>query len=207
MISGIQSSQSAPDGDAPGRPLVVACLVIVAIVLLLESGGAPVRDALRLEGNAPGSGQAWRWLSGHLVHLGWSHALMNLAALVLIAWVFGSRFRAAHWLIITLGSVLAVDVGLLLVGPGVDWYVGLSGVLHGLVVAGAAAMFAGKERATAALILVAVALKLAWEIVIGPLPHAAELAGGPVLVEAHLWGALGGGACGLILIRARRLPV
>ena len=207
MISGIQSPQSAPQGGAPGRAVVVACLVIIAVVLLLESGGDSVRDALRLEGNAPGSGQAWRWFSGHLVHLGWTHALMNIAALVIIAWAFGPRFRAAHWLIISVGSALAVDAGLLLVGPGVDWYVGLSGVLHGLVVAGAIGMLAVGERGSAAFVLGAVALKLSWEIVIGPLPHSAELAGGPVLVEALLWGALGGGACGLILTRARRVPV
>ena len=41
--------------------------------------------------------------------------------------------------------------------------------------------------------------KLAWEQTLGPLPMTARTAGGPVIVNAHLYGSLGGVlACGLI---------
>jgi rhomboid family GlyGly-CTERM serine protease len=79
----------------------------------------------------------------------------------------------------------------LLFDPGLDWYVGLSGVLHGLFAAGALRHW--RERpAAAALMLAVLAGKLLWEQLLGPLPGTSSVAGGPVIVDAHLFGALGG---------------
>ena len=52
--------------------------------------------------------------------------------------------------------------------------------------------------------LIFLAGKLLWEAAAGPLPMTAELAGGDVVVGAHLWGTLGGGLTALMLAALRR---
>src|SRR5690606_33885017 len=62
-------------------------LGIAAIVLTLAGG--PSSPALRYERADVLAGEWWRLLSGHVVHLGVSHLVLNLAGLVLIGWIFG----------------------------------------------------------------------------------------------------------------------
>ena len=79
-------------------------------------------------------GQWWRLLSGHLVHLNGPHWIANLVAGVLIARLI-PRWPGVRQL---LGVVVALGLLngtlLFLLWPYVDWYMGLSGVLHGLLV-------------------------------------------------------------------------
>ncbi len=163
------------------RPLLAVGLVAVAVALL----GDRAAGALRYERQAVLEGQVWRLLTCHLVHLGWSHLLLNLTAGALVAAVLRS-FAFAR---VLLPAALGVGLGLLLLSPGVGWYVGLSGVLHGLLACGAfAAGLAGNWGGWGALALLAV--KLAYEGLWGPFPGSGNLAGGPVVLESHLYGTL-----------------
>ena len=207
MISGIRSSQSRLSGAPAGREALVACIVVGTVILLLASGGDPVREALRLEREGLQAGQAWRLVAGHLVHLGWLHAFLNLAAFVLIVVGFWRQFSLMRWLCIGLASALSIDAGLLLIDPPVEWYVGLSGVLHGLVAAGAIGLYSSGRRVAAVVLIGAITAKLAWEAIFGAMPHSVELVGGPVVVEAHLFGALGGIVAALVLLRLRSVSV
>lgn len=166
-------------------------LALVVICLALAVGGEPVRLWARYERAALEAGQLWRLATGHLVHLGVDHLLLDLGALVLIRLVIGTALSAGAWIGATLVSMAAIDAGLYFGSPEIAWYVGLSGVLHGLLVAGAFALL-GTDRTFAALLLVGVAAKLAWEHAVGPLPWSAEATGGPVITAAHLYGAIGG---------------
>jgi hypothetical protein len=87
--------------------------------------------------------------------------------------------------------------------PAVHWYVGLSGVLHGLFVAGALASLAAGYRAEL-LLLGLLVVKLAWEQVHGALPGSEGFAGGTVLVESHLFGAIAGLFAAAVLLAYRR---
>jgi rhomboid family GlyGly-CTERM serine protease len=207
MISGIRSSQSRSPGAPGSRGPLVACILVGTLILLLASGGDAVRELLRLEREGLQAGQAWRLFGGHLVHLGWIHAFLNLTAFVLIVIGFWREFSAPQWLSIGLASALAIDAGFLLTDPPVEWYVGLSGVLHGLVAAGAIGLYSSGRRIAAVTVICAVSAKLAWEAIFGAMPHSVELVGGPVVVEAHLFGALGGVVAALVLLRLRAAPV
>ncbi|HEX7047497.1 MAG TPA: rhombosortase [Gammaproteobacteria bacterium] len=166
--------------------------------------GGPSSPALRYERVAVLAGEWWRLLSGNLVHLGIAHLLLNLAGLALIGWIFGPGLRAAHWLWVLLGSGIAIGVGFLLLNPELAWYVGLSGVLHGLLL-GAAVLDRGYDRRLRIVLILGVFAKLAWEQWAGALPFTAEAAGGPVVVDAHLYGAIGGLLAGILLaLRERR---
>lgn len=169
----------------------LAPLAIAVLAAALELGGDPLRLALRYERAALESGELWRLLSGHLVHLGTSHMLMNVAALGVIAFVFAPVLRARDWIIAAFSSALSIDFGLFVFDPDVVWYVGLSGVLHGLWAAGSIRAFALGRPGAGSLALLLLA-KLGYESLIGPVPMTGEIAAGPVITQAHAWGALGG---------------
>lgn len=168
--------------------LAFACAV-ATLCLLLQ--GAGLVEALRFDRDEIGAGAWWRLLSGNFVHLGTSHLLMNLAGLALVVSLVWRRFGAAEWAVVTLLCSLVVGIGLYALNPDIDWYVGFSGTLHGLIVAGSVADLRHYPR-SAALLLVLIAVKLLWEQYAGALPGSEATAGGRVVVDSHLYGAIGG---------------
>jgi rhomboid family GlyGly-CTERM serine protease len=142
-----------------------------------------------------------------LVHLNAMHLVLNALGLVLVAALVGPYMRLAAWGLVFSLSALTTAAGLWLAAPGLTWYVGLSGVLHGVLVAGAiAALTDRRERLFAAALLALVGGKLGWEQVGGPLPGTSAAAGGRVVVDAHLYGALGGIAAALLRSAWRHRP-
>ncbi|WP_405220556.1 rhombosortase [Lentisalinibacter sediminis] len=171
---------------------VLACAALVA-----AATGDDGAAALRYSRAAVAGGEWWRLATGHLVHLGPGHLLLNLAGLALVGWVAGREYGATGWWVIAAISAATLVAALYLLHPGVAWYVGLSGVLHGLLAGGLVPAL--RRRDPAAVILAALlAGKLAWEAMAGPIPGAEQTAGGPVLVEAHRYGALGGVVAGFV---------
>ena len=164
---------------------------------------APGLQDLEVRGTAKQA--LWRLLSGHFVHLGWSHLFLNLAGLSLVMWLVGYAFDVLHWALITALSIAAIDAGLWLLDVQLDWYVGLSGLLHGLLAAGLFVGLARRDR-EALILAVFVLAKLGWEQLVGPLPGSESTSGGAVIVNAHLYGAAGG-ALGAVLCRRSARPV
>lgn len=166
-------------------------LVLAMVAAALQFGGEPLRELLAYDREGLRVGQIWRLLTAHVVHLGWSHFVLNVAGLGIVVWLVGHVFNGLGWLVILLLSIAAIDAGLWFLNAEIEWYVGLSGMLHGLLVAGLFAGVANRDRE--ALILSAfVIAKIAWEQFSGPLPGSESTAGGVVIVDAHLYGACGG---------------
>ena len=174
--------------------LAVAVAILCATLQLIG-----LDTALRFDRDAIIDGAWWRLLSGNFVHLGPSHLFMNLAGLALVVALVWKHFGVFAWTTIILGSSLIVGLGLLWRNPEISWYVGFSGTLHGLVIAGALADLRLWPR-SAAVLLLAVIGKLAWEQIGGALPGSESVAGGAVIVDAHLYGAVGGAVIGAVLI-------
>jgi rhomboid family GlyGly-CTERM serine protease len=165
-------------------------VALLAVCLLLAAGGDPVRELGRWERDAIETGEYWRLVSGHLVHLGLGHLWPNLAALAIVGLLFEGVFSNLEWARIGAASAAAIDLGLYVLNPSVQWYVGLSGVLHGYVAAGALALIVRRER-VGVVLAVGVGAKLIFEQVVGPVPFTAASVGGPVVVAAHLYGVVG----------------
>ena len=137
-------------------------------------------------------GEWWRLLSGNLVHYGFYHLLMNLAALLVCGYVF--FLRCNLWLYggLLLFSGLCVGLGVYWGTPELMFYRGLSGVLHGLIIFGF--LFSFKQTPW----INGIGLML----VIGKLIHEQsaayqatdlqQLLPVPVVVDAHLYGAVSG---------------
>ena len=185
--------------------LVPGSVVLIALILLFT--GETGREWLRFERSGIAAGELWRLLTGHLVHLGVSHTVLNLAGLVLVWFLVGRAFDWKQWLWVMAGSIGAIDLGLWFGAPSLEWYVGLSGLLHGMLGAGIVAGIAARSG-EALILAVVVAGKLAWEQFAGPLPGSETTSGGAVIVDAHLYGVIGGTLVAAMLIRVRgRAPI
>lgn len=185
------------------RPSYWLAAAIVILCVVLQYAG--LEDILRYLREAIGNGHWWLLLSGNFVHLGTGHLWMNIMGLVLVVALVWQHFGAIEWAIIVVVSSLAVGIGLYLFDPDVFAYVGFSGTLHGLIIAGAIADLRTYPK-SAALLLVLVVAKLVWEQLVGPLPGSESVAGGSVVVNAHLYGAIAGAllAPAMLMLRARR---
>lgn len=174
------------------------------LAALLELGGERFRVLLRYDRDAVMAKEFWRLVTGHLVHLGPSHMLMNVFALGVLAVIFGRLLRTIDWIVVGLMAALAIDAGLYWLSADIGWYVGLSGVLHGFWAAGCVLAIAARSREAIVLTLLILG-KLGFEAVIGPIALTGEVAGGPVVTVAHAYGAAGGAlaALGLLAIRFR----
>lgn len=194
----------------PARRAPAVLAVAAIAVLLLAMTLSPVADSLaallRYERAAVLDGQWWRLFTAHAVHLGGMHLALNALAL------YGLLLLSRP--VLTLPQVLAclvlyapaVGAGLLLFSPDVAWYAGLSGVLHSLLVT-TACLLSGTQPRVSRLLLAGVLLKLVAEQTGLWSSGGGALLAAPVIVEAHLYGALAG-LCGAFVIhtgRARRL--
>jgi rhomboid family GlyGly-CTERM serine protease len=173
-------------------------LGLTLLVTLTALGGSELTAVLRFDSADIWQGELWRLFSGHLVHLGWSHWALNVAGLVLIWALVGEYFKEWQWLLILAGLALLISLGLLVFNPALGWYVGLSGVLHGLLTVGAIAQVRC-AHSSGYLLLILVAAKLFWEQWAGPLPGSEISTGGTVIVDAHLYGGLSGLLFGALL--------
>lgn len=173
-------------------PLVVALICLAAAL-----GGELAQEALRYDRDAILHGQVWRLITGNFLHLSWTHLALNLAGLALVWLFFGQCFNTWQWVAIILFTALVTGLGLLALVPTVGWYVGLSGALHGYFTAGCVAEIRLKLR-EGWWMLALITVKLAWEQTHGAMPGTASLAGGEVIVDAHLYGAIAGLAAVLL---------
>jgi rhomboid family GlyGly-CTERM serine protease len=177
--------------------------VVIAVALLLELGGAPVREALRYERSGLEAGEIWRAMTGHFVHLGPTHFMLNAVGVVLVAVLVLRVFPLGRWGVVTFVVMGSITLGFWLFNPEIEWYVGLSGLLHGWFAAGVIGLIRNRSPDGWLLAVVLVG-KLIIEQWYGTLPGSSELTGGPVVVDAHLYGALAGAAVGLLLTRLAR---
>ncbi len=179
-----------------GLLLLGVCLALLLPVLW----GDAARLALRYDRAALSAGQFWRLLTAHVVHLNLRHALVNVLGLALLWALFARDYSARQWLTIVLAAALAIDAGLWVLDSTVQWYVGSSGVLHGILAAGTLAQLR-RRQPEGWVLAVILAGKLLYEHFAGPLPFSGS---GPVIVTAHVFGVLGGTAAALAL---RPLPL
>jgi rhomboid family GlyGly-CTERM serine protease len=185
-VNGIERLLKSLNCDGKlGLSLLAGCAVLLLPVLSGDAG----REALRYDRIALAAGQWWRLLTAHFVHLDLDHAALNSLGLVLMWALFARDYRPRHWLAILVGSIAAIDAGLWLRDSTVAWYVGSSGVLHGIMAAGTLAHLRRRDL-DGWILAIFIVVKLAYEQSAGALPFSDSHSG--VVVDAHLFGTLGG---------------
>jgi rhomboid family GlyGly-CTERM serine protease len=168
-------------------PVVIALLSIVMAVF-----GDDGREILRFDQPAIAGGEYWRLLSGHFAHLGNHHMWLNLAGLLLVWLLVGRQYSTRQWYAVAAISIVVMDAGFWVLDSDMSWYVGLSGLLNGLLIGGA---IRGMRAVPVESIVICslVFAKILYEQFYGPLPGSESVSGGTVIVNAHLYGAVGGG--------------
>jgi rhomboid family GlyGly-CTERM serine protease len=172
--------------NCDGR-LGAALLACLALLVALACGGTQLTELLRYERTAIAQGEWWRLVSGHWVHLGPRHLLPDAAGLALLWALYARALRPRSWLLVLACATAAIDAGLWWGQPSVQWYVGISGLLHGAWAAGAAAVAlqGGREGWV---MLAALGGKLAVDHYVGA---SLFTSGFPVVSAAHAYGAGG----------------
>ena len=167
----------------------VLWLFLFVICFTLQSAG--LVSTFQFDRILIDQGQYWLLFTGHLVHLNWTHWALNMAGLVIVAVFFSLYGSVLDWLFVLSFTAAVVGLGLYWFHPELVWYVGLSGVLHGLFIYGAMREIRYYPVSGYVLVLL-LAGKLFWEYMNGALPGSEEMTGGRVIVEAHLYGAIAG---------------
>ncbi len=188
-----------------GKRSMAGLVALAAVVLLWQWLGLGELLEYRRELLA---GQPWRLLSAHLVHLSWAHALVNAGALLLLGRLIGPwQAPWQQWLTLALAAP-AISLVLWAALPELDWYRGLSGVLHAWFFAGFlgwAAAARGSARLLPVAALLAGAAKVLaeqpWDNAVFPHAHWLDAA---VVPQAHLAGAVVGIALGLSFLLGSR---
>lgn len=199
MTTDVKSTKSGFISISSGTLLLLAIGIALVVLATLSAAGIEMLAYRRSAGFA----QPWRWLSAHFVHLGWRHTLMNTAALALLAALVGRLASPRYWCLVYIVGALVISFSLWMLEPGLERYVGASGVLHGIAAAGGVLLFTN-QKLEGLLLSGGVAAKIIWELLAGANSTTAAWIGGNIIVEAHATGALFGFASGFGLVWLRR---
>lgn len=172
--------------------------VLIIASFIAGAFGDDGREALKYDRLAIESGEMWRFLTAHFVHLSNSHLLLNMLGLFLTWLLVGRYYSVPEWLLVTTVSLVFQSAGFWFLDPNMLWYVGMSGLLHGLMLAGAIKGI-GTLRTESLILCGLVTAKLVYEQLMGPLPGSESTSGGNVVVNAHLYGAIGGATAAFAL--------
>lgn len=144
-------------------------------------------------------GEGWRIITGNLAHTNGWHLLLNLSGLAVLYSLF--REYLTGWrlpvLLLLLGT--AVGLGIWWWCPQTQWYMGLSGLLHGLFVWGAMQDIRYR-RYSGWLMLLGIVIKLGLDFYSAGESPVSALIGARVHIESHLIGSASGLLLGLFPI-------
>ncbi len=161
-------------------------------IFVLGVLGQWLNDYLSWDRSAIVNWQIWRLFSGHLVHSNLWHTLLNLSVFSAAMYLFGSCFKAWQWLLLLLVLCVLNSFSLLVFSPWLNNYVGLSGVLYGVLILGLLITFRQSPKLNVILILL-ISIKIVWEQLPGfDVNYMRDQIGAAVIVDAHLYGYVSG---------------
>ena len=162
----------------------VGLVLLIAVVLQLLGP-----EYFRYNSDWLKSGQIWRIVSAHWVHVGWAHLALNMLGLALCVSLANPRWSVKRWLLQSLALGIGISLLFTLQNPELNWYVGFSGILFGLYFLAAQDLYA-RDRLVALLMGGAIVTKVVIEQYTPYDITSAAIIGAPVIVDAHLYGLL-----------------
>ena len=197
--------------QTPGSYSLAASVTFFVVALLyLQFFGS--REMLAFTRTGIIEGELWRLFSGHIIHVSWQHLALNLAGLVFCQFLF--RMPLRHLLGLAFSAALVISAGLLLL-TSYHYYLGLSGILHAWLVAGAIFTLSDSQdkrmRVISWLVLLLLLCKIGFEqlhvpkLVVESITE--QFIGSPIVSEAHWLGLVAGVVYALLLTIARISPI
>ncbi len=138
------------------------------------------------------SGQIWRLWTAHFVHVSIQHLLINASAFAILYSLLFSKYKITVLLAVGFVSSLLISLALLSFTPYVEWYNGLSGLLHCLAVLYSLRSFTVSKSWVYLGFAGLISLKVIVEAFASSSENVNQHLGMIVIVEAHLLGVLVG---------------
>jgi rhomboid family GlyGly-CTERM serine protease len=160
--------------------------MLISLMAMLQAIGP---EYFRYERDWNSTGEIWRIVTAHWVHVSWLHLLLNGFGLVICVSLTNPGWSIRRWLTISIIVALGVSLMLTFFNPEVSDYAGYSGVLYGLYVLAAISLFSG-DRLVAGLVIAAIVIKVFMEQFNLYDFNTGKLIGAHVVVDAHLYGLL-----------------
>lgn len=137
------------------------------------------------------NGQFWRVISGNFNHTNIYHLILNISALAVISGLHYRYYSGTAYLSLILLLSAGVGIGIFWLSPSTGLYVGLSGVLHGLIIVGAVIDVTQRYYSGYILILGTIIKVINEQMFNSPI-EISQLIEAKVLTEAHLYGLVTG---------------
>ncbi|KIT17054.1 rhombosortase [Jannaschia aquimarina] len=187
-------------GAASAAPATVALVLTLLLVHAFTGTDRQAFDTMVHSDHGLASGEVWRLISAHLIHLDPGHLIPNVVGLVALGLPLERRIGTGPILALALVSSGAISLGVVM-DPSVDRYCGLSGVLNTFFAALCLTGIARGPRLFWTVLLTAGLAKIAWEMGHPPLMQSGL--SWPPHVISHLVGYLVGAMGGAMLIGAQ----
>lgn len=135
--------------------------------------------------------ELWRLITATFSHTNFNHLIMNLVGLIVTLGLFYDTFKKTLISPLIIFSSLFIGFALFFLEPDVIWYVGFSGVLHGLFSYGVISDIHHKDK-WGYLLAFGLFIKVSYEQLFGAQQSTIVLIDAPVLINAHLYGVIAG---------------
>jgi rhomboid family GlyGly-CTERM serine protease len=169
-----------------------AYFMLLFLAVLLFFLPDPWQQFLAYQRENLASGELWRLITGHLLHTNLYHLLLNGGGLLIIMLLHASYQRQLALLWQLLFTAIVISALMYWRQPNIQQYVGLSGVLHGLLFFGA--LLDIKTAKTGGVLLtLGILAKVAYEQYQGPDAELGQLINATVAIDAHWYGVIAGG--------------
>ncbi|MGB5444604.1 MAG: rhombosortase [Psychromonas sp.] len=183
------------------RSLFIETTLIVLFTLAIYLFEPKASELLAYYHNGIAEGQIWRLFTATFCHTNFNHLLMNIAGLIITLGLFIDLFKTIKIFPLMLFSSLFISLCLFFFEQEVIWYVGLSGVLHALFSYGVAHDIARKDP-WGYLLGAGFAIKIIYEQIFGAMQGTIDLIAAPVLINAHLYGAIAGVCFYIVILKS-----
>ena len=187
----------------------VVSLFVSVVILICATFSDNTFPLLSLERAKVADGELWRIFSSNFVHFGWAHTLMNLAAFLIAVFILIDSISPARFIGLITVCCFSVGVGIYYLNPEYAVYAGLSGSIHGFLIAG---LMLNKRHVywVNGIFIVLIFGKIFYEHQTDyQATELQSLLPVPVAYDAHLYGAIAGlvfGVLALLIDRVIRPP-
>lgn len=169
-------------------PLLLFALAFSLLLPVLQQ----FKPILLYHRDAVLAGEAWRLLTGNLVHTNDYHLYLNLAGLWVFLLLCGSVITIKLLISSIFISGISIGCALLLLHPEIRWYAGLSGVLYGLFIIGSVCLALTGEIFSFCALLALIFIKLG-SVWLGETDDLTQnMIQAKIIDEAHIYGAIAG---------------
>jgi rhomboid family GlyGly-CTERM serine protease len=185
------------------RSLIIETFLIILFTLMVYFFEPQASKVLAYYHNGIAEGEIWRLISATFCHTNFNHLIMNIVGLIITLALFIDLFKTIKIFPLVIFCSLFIGLCLFFFDSEVIWYVGLSGVLHGLFSYGVANDISKKDS-WGYLLGAGLLIKIIYEQIYGASQSTINLIAAEVLINAHLYGALAGFTFFVIKLRSQK---